>query len=139
VATFAGCRINKTGTYTLTATASGLTSASSTSVTITVGAASQLAFTASPSGSTRGIAFATQPVVTVQDAGGNTVTTSTAAVTLTITTPAGATLTCTTNPKNAAAGVDTYAGCSINLANTYTLTATSGILTAGVSLSFTIT
>ena len=139
VATFTGCRINKAGTYTLTATASGFTSASSTSVTITVGAASQLAFTTSPSGSTRGIAFATQPVVTVQDAGGNTVTTSVASVTLSLTTAAGATLTCTPNPKNAAAGVDTYAGCSINLANTYTLTAVSGILTAGVSLIFTIT
>jgi len=139
VATFTGCRINKAGTYTLTATASGLTSASSTSVTITVGAASQLAFTTSPSSSTGGVAFAAQPVVTVQDAGGNTVSTSVASVTLSLTTAAGATLTCTPNPKNAAAGVDTYAGCSINLANTYTLTAVSGILTAGVSLIFTIT
>ena len=78
-------------------------------------------------------------MVTVQDAGGNTVTTSVASVTLSLTTAAGATLTCTPNPKNAAAGVDTYAGCSINLANTYTLTAVSGILTAGVSLIFTIT
>jgi len=78
-------------------------------------------------------------VVTVQDAGGNTVTTSVASVTLSLTTAAGATLNCTTNPTNAVAGVDTFAGCSINLANTYTLTAVSGILTAGVSLSFTIT
>jgi hypothetical protein len=35
VASFAGCTIDKAGTYTLTATASGLTTAISTSFTIT--------------------------------------------------------------------------------------------------------
>lgn len=49
-------------------------------------------------------------MVTVQDAGGNTVTGSTAPVTLSITNPAGATLTCTANPVNAVAGVATFAG-----------------------------
>jgi hypothetical protein len=78
-------------------------------------------------------------VVTVQDAGGNTVTTSTAPVTLTITTPAGAILTCTANPKNAAAGVDAFAGCKIDTAGTYTLTATASGVTAATSNSFTIT
>ena len=48
--------------------------------------ASRLAFTQQPSASTvAGTAFARQPVVTVQDAFGNTVTTDTSAVTLIIT------------------------------------------------------
>jgi signal peptidase I len=135
---FAGCRIDKTGTYTLTAATAGLTSAVSASLTITTGAASKLAFTTSPSGSTGGTAFPTQPVVAVQDAGGNTVTTSSASVTMSITTPAGATLTCATNPKAAVSGVATFAGCGVNKTGTYTLTAASTGLTNAVSTSFTI-
>jgi signal peptidase I len=138
-ATFAGCSIDKSGTYTLTATASGLSSGVSTSFTITAGTATKLAFTRSPSTSTAvNSSFNAQPVVTIQDASGNTVTTSTASVTLAITTPAGATLTCTTNPANAVAGVATFAGCRINTAGVYTLTATSGVLAAATSSSFTI-
>ena len=59
----------------------------------------------------------------VQDAGGNTIVASSSAVTLTLTNPAGATLTCNTNPQGAVAGVATFAGCKIDLANSYTLTA----------------
>jgi len=139
MATFAGCRINKTGTYTLTAAASGLTNSVSTSFTITPGAATQLAFTTNPSVSAAGAVFGTQPVVTVRDGSGNTVTSSTASVTLTITTPAGATLSCSANPKTAVAGVVTFAGCSINTAGTYTLTAAASGLTTAVSANFTIT
>jgi len=138
VATFAGCKIDKMGTYTLTAAAAGVTGAASSSFTITVGLASKLAFTTSPSGSTGGTTMATQPVVTVQDAGGNTVTTSSASITLSITTPAGATVTCTSNPLNAVAGVATFAGCKIDKIGTYTLTATSGALTTAASSNFTI-
>jgi signal peptidase I len=139
VATFAGCSVNKTGTYTLTTASTGLTSATSTSFTITAGSATMLAFTTSPSNSSAGGVFGTQPVVTVQDAGANTVTTSTASVTLTLTTPAGATLTCTANPSTASSGVATFAGCSINTVGTYTLTAASNGLTNAVSANFTIT
>jgi hypothetical protein len=139
VATFSSCRVNLPGTYTLTAAASGLTSAFSASLTITVGPASKLAFTTSPSSSTGGTDFGTQPVVTVQDAGGNTVTSSSTSVTLSITSAGGAILTCTANPLNAVAGVATFAGCDINKTGTYTLTAASSGLTNGVSTSFTIT
>ena len=138
VATFAGCRIDKAGTYTLTATGSGLTSAVSTSFTITVGSAMKLAFTTSPSSSTGGAAFATQPVVAVQDAGGNTVTTGVVAVTLSITTPAGAVLNCTSNPANTVTGAASFTGCSIDKTGTYTLTATASALTSAVSTSLTI-
>ncbi len=142
VDTFAGCKIDKAGTgYTLTATSSGLTSATSNTFNITVGSAAQLAFTTQPGGGTGGTAWTTQPVVTVQDAGGNTVTTSSASITLAIgTNPGGGTLTCTTNPQNASSGVDTFAGCNINKAgNGYTLTATSSGLTSATSNTFNIT
>jgi hypothetical protein len=139
VASFAGCKIDKIGTYTLTAASSGLTSAVGGSVTITVGAATKLGFTTSPSSSARNSVFATQPVVAIQDAGGNTRTASSASVTLTITNPAGATLTCTTNPRSTSSGLATFAGCRIDLAGTYTLTATASGLTAAVSAVFTIT
>jgi hypothetical protein len=139
VATFAGCQIGKAGSYTLTAATTGLSSAVSASLTITAGPATKLAFTTSPSGSTHGAPFATQPVVAVQDSSGNTVTTSTAPVTLTITTPAGANLTCTANPKPAVAGMATFAGCSISKAGTYTLTSASGTLTTALSATITIT
>ena len=143
--TFAGCSINKTGTgFTLTATSSGLTSATSGTFNITLGPAAQLAFTVQPSATTVATnAFAAQPAVTVQDAGGNTVTTSTASITLAITSGTGATgagLTCTANPKSASSGVDAFAGCKIDTGSnsTYTLTATSGGLSSAVSNPFTI-
>ena len=138
IATFAGCRIDKAGTYTLTATSGSLTAALSTSVTITTGPASKLAFITHPSSSTGSVAFGTQPEVAVQDAGGNTITFNTTPVSLTITTPAGANLTCATNPKVAISGVASFAGCTIDKAGTYTLTATSSGLTSAVSASFTI-
>ena len=48
--------------------------------------------------------------MTIQDASGNTVTTSTASAALSITSGGSPTLTCTANPKNALAGTTTFAG-----------------------------
>jgi hypothetical protein len=138
VATFSGCRIDRAGTYTLTATASGLSSAVSASFSVTVGLATKLGFTTNPSNSTGGTPLAIQPVVAVQDAGGNTVTTSTNSVDLRITSPGGATLTCAEDPKTVEAGVATFAGCRIDRTGTFTLTAVSSGLTNAVSSSFTI-
>ena len=142
--TFADLSIDKVGTgYKLTISSTGLTSAVSGTFNVTVGAASKLAFTTQPGGGAAGAAWATQPKVTVQDAFGNTITTSSASVTLTITSgtgTSGAVLTCTANPKAAASGVATFAGCKINLAGSgYTLTATTAGLTNGVSTAFNIT
>ena len=103
MATFAGCKITgKAGSYTLTATPpAGL--GHQHAFNISVGAATQLAFTTQPDGGANGAAWTTQPVVTVEDSGGNTVTTATNPVTLAIATQpgSGATLACTTNPVNA--------------------------------------
>jgi hypothetical protein len=76
----------------------------------------------------------------VQDAGGNTVTSSSASITLAIgTNPGGGVLSCTTNPKAAVSGVATFAGCKITLAGTgYTLTATATGLTSATSNTFNI-
>jgi hypothetical protein len=140
VVTFAGCKIDKPGTYTLSAASGAMTTPTSTGFTIAPGVAAKLAFATSPSSSTNGTAFPTQPVVVIQDAGGNTVTSSGSPVTLTISPPAGgSTLTCTSNPKSAVSGVVTFGGCSINTAGTYTLTAASGTLTTATSNSFVIT
>jgi hypothetical protein len=133
VATFAGCRIDldSATTYTLQATVTtGAAPATSAAFAITTGPAAKLAFTVQPSASTGGTAFSTQPRVTVQDAGGNTVTTGSTGVTLTITrpsSPAAAALTCASaNPLATAVGVASFVGCNIDLASvtTYTLHAT---------------
>lgn len=139
VATFAGCKIDKIGTYTLTASASGLTGAQSSSITVSVGAAAKLVFTTSPSNSTGGTAFPTQPVVALADAGGNLLSTGTNAITLSVAgSPAGVNLTCDANPKNAVSGSVTLTGCKINKVGTYALTASATGLTAATSSSFTI-
>lgn len=78
-------------------------------------------------------------MVTIQDASGNTVTSSNASVPLTVTPPGGPTLTCNANPINAVAGVATFAGCRLDAAGTYTLTASASGLTSVVSTSITTT
>ena len=102
-------------------------------------APAKVAFTVSPSDSTTNTPFLVQPVVKVQDLGGNTVTSDTTSVTLTITTPAGAILNCTGgNPLPTVNGVAAFTGCSIDLANTYSLHAADLTLTPGTSAAFNI-
>ncbi len=145
VAAFAGCKVDKVGTYTLTASSSGLFGATSSSFAVAAGAASKLGFTAQPGASVVTQVFTVQPVVAIQDAGGNTVTTgasSTATVTLAIgSNPGGGTLTCTGGlSKVAVAGIATFAGCSIDRAGTgYTLVATSSGLTSATTSAFNVT
>ena len=142
VSSFAGCAINKAGVgYTLTASASGLTGATSSTFTITVGAATKLAYSQQPSGANAAAVWPTQPIVLVQDAGGNTVTGSSASITLAIgTNPGSGVLSCTTNPLAASSGSASFAGCAISVAGVgYTLTASSSGLTGATSAAFTIT
>ena len=147
VVSFSGCKIDKVGTgYTLTATdaTDGLNTAStpSSSFNITVGSASQLVIT-TPNGGANGATWSTQPVVTIEDSGGNIVNSS-ASVTLAINTQPGsaAVLTCTPNPLAASGGVASFAGCNIvGKAGNYTLvaTTTSPSLTSPPTGSFSIT
>ena len=112
-------------------------------LTVTAGTAAKLGFTQQPNGGAAGVAWTTQPKVAIQDTWANTVTTSSASVTLSITSgtgTSGAVLTCTTNPLAAASGIATFAGCKINLAgNGYTLRATATGLTLATSNAFNIT
>ena len=129
VATFTNVGISGTaGTaYTLTFTSNGLTSATQ-SITPTFGIATQATLSTNAAGSASGSVFTTQPVITIKDAFGNTVTNSTASVTMTV---SGNGTTVGTTTVNAVAGVATFTnvGISGTAGTAYTLTFTSGSLT----------
>ena len=143
VATFAGCSLAATAGsgYSLSASSSGLTGAtSSPTFSLAVGAAAQLVFTTTPGGTSNGVNFTNQPVVKVEDSGGNVVTSPSASVTLGIASGAGTLGGCTTNPLTTTSGVATFAGCEITgTVASYTLSATSSGLTTGTSGSISIT
>jgi len=140
VATFTDCVINDPSTGSgdvIGATDTSGDTAGSSNAFVVLGPASKLVFTTEPSSSaTGGTPFAVQPVVSIEDAVGNVVTTDTSRVTLALAgSPTGAAITCTANPLAATAGVARFAGCAINLANSYTLTASDGTLTVALSSS----
>ena len=142
VSSFAGCSVDKTGAgYTLTASATGLTGTTSSALAITPAAPTALVIAVQPGGGTGGVAWGTQPSIKVVDAFGNTVTSSTAAISLTLAVGAsGAVLGCTGgNTKAAVAGVATFAGCKVDLAGAgYSVTVASAGLTGATSTTFTI-
>jgi hypothetical protein len=117
-----------------------LAAVSSGNIVFSAGAAAKLAFTTQPGNGTGGSALSTQPVVTVQDANGNTVTTDTSSVMLASgTNPGGGTLS-GTKTVAAVAGVATCSGLNIDKIGTgYMLTATDGSLTSATSSTFNIT
>ena len=146
LATFENCSVDLDGLdYILEATDTSLDPALSNTFDIAVGAAAKLSI-AEPADTTSGAVLAPQPIVTVQDAGGNTVTTSTAEITLALTLVSGGgpgALACTTPPGDlvldAVAGVATYAGCDITDTGTYTITASSAGLTPATTTNIVIT
>jgi hypothetical protein len=143
LAGFSGCQIaGKTGNYTLSAT-SGSYSATSV-INIAVGAPSKLIFTTAPVGNViEATNFTTEPVVTVEDSGGNTVSSDTGSVTLSVSAYAsgnGGTVQgavgCSNTTVNATAGVASFAACQITGtggAGSYTLSASRTRLTSGTS------
>jgi len=142
VAPISGCSINNSSTsaYILRASDGALTASNTTGITVSAGPAAQVVFTTPPGNGVHAANLSTQPVVSIEDAEGNVVTTNTSSVTLAIgTNPGVGALSCTTNPKPAVAGVATFAGCRVSLAGTgYTLIATDGSLTA-TSATFNVT
>jgi len=129
-----------TGTHTITATRSSgdVVGVATHDITVTAGTATKVAFTTQPSASTvAGVAFAQQPVVKIQDANGNTVTTATDQVIITKTTGTGSLN--GTMAMDAVAGVATFTDLSISLAGAKVLTATVSELTTADTSSFTIT
>jgi hypothetical protein len=104
--------------------------------------AGKLTFTQQPSSGTAGIALATQPKVEIQSSGGVTNGADNATtVTLSVTGAGSPTISCTGGQtKTVAAGVATFAGCSVTPAGSgYTLLATpSCFCLTSTSNSFTI-
>lgn len=132
VASFAGLSINLTGLKQITASGSAVSSAVSTNFNISPAAASQLAFSTQPGGGTAGLAWSQQPVVEVQDAAGNRVTSATNNIALALTTGTG--VLSGTSARAAVAGLANFTDLSINLMGTNkVLTATSAGLTSAVS------
>ncbi len=125
VVTFAGLSINKVGKYTLEVSGPRLIGESSKEFEITHGPAANLVFTTQPGGAAPGKAFATQPVVEVQDKYDNTVTTGAdGEATLAVSLNSGdGTLSGTASVK-AALGVATWSGLSIDLPGPKTLKVT---------------
>jgi hypothetical protein len=149
VAAFTGCSIDRVSPagnpYQLVAsTTTGLTPVNSATFPVTVGPAARLAFTTQPVHAIMGQPFPVAPAVSIQDAGGNVITTgadSTRAVTLAIgVNPAAGILTCPGGlTRSAVAGVATFTGCSIDRPGTgYTLVATSTGLTSATSTAFNV-
>ena len=122
--------------YTITATNASGSATQTFTLTVTVGAALKVAVTQASVGSSPGIAFTTQPQITIQDLGGNTITTSTAVVTATVST--GGTLVGTAT-ATASSGVATFSNLGIRgygTATTYTITYTAaGLTTATQSVT----
>ena len=139
-ATFTTLKIDKAGTgYTLSASSGVLTSATSNTFNITAGVPAKLAVTTQPTNTVSATAISPSVVVQIQDAAGN-LTTSTANVVMAIgTNPGSGTLSGTTTVA-AVAGSATFSTLNIDKAGTsYTLSATSGVLTSATSNTFNIT
>ncbi len=121
--------------YYLVATEGSLSATSGVFSPTSAGTATQLVFSTEPVAGLAGSAFVTQPIVDVEDAGGNVVTTSTATITLS---SSGGSLSGCSN-LSAVAGVINVTGCSFGGLDTqsYQLTASSSGLASGVSSGFT--
>jgi alpha-tubulin suppressor-like RCC1 family protein len=108
------------------------------SETTTPPSATKLAFTIQPTTTTAGSPITPAVAVAIQDDAGNTVTTSTANITLaTGSNTPGMTLAGTTTVA-AVNGVATFTGLSINVASNYTLSATSSNLASATSAQFAV-
>jgi hypothetical protein len=138
VATFTNLTLNApAGSYTLTFSDGSFAAATSTSITVGVGTAAQLVLTTQPSSSVaNSVALAQQPVVKVEDSGGNIVTTNTSTVTASISSSSYVAL---HNTAVAIAGVATFAGLALNApSGVYTLTFTDGSLATAISSTVTV-
>ena len=106
------------------------------SVTVVAGAATQLLLTTSAAGAASGAPFATQPVVAIRDAAGNTRTSDNNTV-VTMTVSGGATVVGTAT-ATAAGGVATFLDVGVSgSAATYTLTFAAGSANTTQSISLT--
>ncbi len=139
-----GLNINFTGNDKVLTASATLNSISrnitSSAFSITNSTPTQLVFTRQPSSTTvAGVAFATQPIVTIKDVYGNVVTNSGASISLSLSSGSGVLSGTTT--LNAVAGVATFSNLNINLiGNDKVLSAsTSGLSTVSINTPISIT
>jgi hypothetical protein len=136
VAAFANLSVNQMGNgYQITASSTGLTSATSTAFSVSAGAPKQLAFTVQPSSVTAGSPIAPSIQVSVQDAYGNLVNTSSTSISLSSPQAAlGG-----TDSATASAGIASFSNVSVNTAgNGYTLIAQATGLSNATSAAFNV-
>lgn len=132
--TTASISFTEKGTYTVSATIGGTLVTDTATVEVSSGPPAQLVFSVQPAGPYQaGETFSVE--VTVQDVGGNTVTSYTDNVAI----AAGGKLQ-PSDPRTqaAVAGVANFSGLSINEVGNYALTATSGALPPATSNAFTV-
>ncbi|MFL5358662.1 beta strand repeat-containing protein [Archangium sp.] len=138
---FSDLVIQKAGTgYTLRAyvTDASTVEAVSTAFNITAAAGAKLAFAQQPTDVVAGKPIAPAVTVAVQDAFGNTAS-STASITLTLKTNPGSSTFSGTRTVSAVGGIATFSTLSLNKAGTgYSLNAAATGLTAGVSSTFAV-
>jgi hypothetical protein len=136
VATFSNLILNTTGKYTLNAADGSLTVPTSGTISINPAAATQLVLQQTPTTGTAGVALAPAVKVAVEDQFGNIVTTSS---TVTLTLSSGTFSTGSTTVSAAtSAGIATFSNVIINIAGTYTLSASDALLTGASSGNITI-
>ena len=138
VATLTSLEVNAlVGSYTLTFTDGSLTDVVSSAFNVTVGPASKLAIVTEPSAAVAsGAALSQQPVLKVEDSGGNLDTTDASTVSATLTSGSG---TVTHGSVAASAGIATFLTLTINaVAGAYTLTFSDGALTTAISTSIMV-
>ena len=143
MATFRGCSIDLAGKgYRLRATVAGAPNAIDTTEAfdVSVGEAHHLDFRTSPGGGTGGTAWAQQPVVAVEDAGGNLVVGSEADVDVALADAgsASASLTCASTLVPVTSGSALFAGCAVDQTGKYSLTASSDGLAGATSPEFVV-
>jgi hypothetical protein len=132
-ATFTNLGITGTaGAFTLTFTPTSLTAVTSISFTLIAGPAAKVAITRASVGTARKTPFTTQPRITIQDSGGNTVTSSSAVVTATFSLGG---IMIGTDTATATSGVATFTNLGIDgiIGSTYTITYGSSDLTNATS------
>ncbi|XXF79957.1 hypothetical protein P2318_09465 [Myxococcaceae bacterium GXIMD 01537] len=140
MATFSNLTLDKAATgYTLVATSAPLPSATSSAFAVTPASAAKVAFVDQPQETPAGTQMWPFVTVHVQDSFGNTVTTSSAVITLGLDSNPGAESLGGTVSRAAVAGVATFNDLYLfKAAAGYTLSASATGLTSGLSAPFTI-
>jgi hypothetical protein len=134
VATFTNLVLDKSGSYTLSASTPDGAVGTSHAFTVSALSATQLVFTQAPTNNTAGTVQTPNVVVQAQDQFGNAATTATGTVTLS----SNPTVTLTSGTRALSSGTATFSALAIQTAGTYTLTASLSGLPSVTSGSFTI-